>query len=392
MPRIVIVGAGPAGINLAQGLAKQLTAADNTQVLVLEKSKFFYHAVGVPRAYVEPGFAPKLFVPYDNVIPKEASSFVKIQRAVVTRIVPDTNEVQYIDIGPDDSETGPVKSVRFDYLVLATGSTYISPVNQPKDSLKRSDTEAKLLEVSQEIAKASKILVVGGGAVGCEVAGEIKSKYPKKTVTLLDAKSQLVSGSNVREKFRTKLKSSMEKLDIELVLGERLEERLTDNVFVKRTLRTDKGTEIESDIQLLCVGFTPTADLVADFDHVLVTAQGAIRVNDQLQLDDARYHHVFALGDSSNHSTPKVAYWAGEQGKFLATQLAAVLRKKQTSFAAFPEVKVGTMLLPLGPNGGVSQLPLFGGMVMGDMTTRAIKSKDYFASMTWQSLNATVPE
>ncbi|KAE9061146.1 hypothetical protein PF007_g30355, partial [Phytophthora fragariae] len=36
MMRIVIVGGGQAGINCAQNLAKTLTDADNTEVVVLE--------------------------------------------------------------------------------------------------------------------------------------------------------------------------------------------------------------------------------------------------------------------------------------------------------------------------------------------------------------------
>lgn len=35
--------------------------------------------------------------------------------------------------------------------------------------------------------------------------------------------------------------------------------------------------------------------------------------------------HMFALGDASSHATPKLGHWAGEQGKFLAHELVAVL-------------------------------------------------------------------
>ncbi|GLD94361.1 hypothetical protein PINS_up002972 [Pythium insidiosum] len=74
MPRIVIIGAGPAGLNLFQALAKQLSPADDTEVVVFEKSKYYYHAVGTPRAYTEEAFAKMLFIPYDNAIPTNARS------------------------------------------------------------------------------------------------------------------------------------------------------------------------------------------------------------------------------------------------------------------------------------------------------------------------------
>ncbi|KAG7375606.1 Apoptosis-inducing factor 2, partial [Phytophthora boehmeriae] len=147
MPRILIVGGGPAGVAVAQSLAAELTPKDDTEVLVLEKSKFFYHAVGTPRAVVDANYTNKLFVPYDNVIPESAKSFVKFQRVIVTRIVPGANQVEYAPIGDDDELlAGPVKSMAYDYLVVATGSTYTVPIKQPKNNFKRSTTETKLAE------------------------------------------------------------------------------------------------------------------------------------------------------------------------------------------------------------------------------------------------------
>lgn len=393
MPRVVIVGGGPAGVNVLQTLAKSLTPQDNVEVVLMEKSKFYFHAIGAPRAYVDPSFTKKLFVPYDNVVPKSAASFVKITRALVTRVLPDANELQYALIGDDDdTEAGPVKTLSFDYLVVATGSTYTVPINQPKNNFKRATTEAKFKEVQEQIKKADKILIVGGGAVGIEVAGDIKSKYPKKTVTIVDANQKLVSGNNVRDKFRSKLGRYLKRLDVKVILGERLEERLTDNSFIKRTLRTDKGTAIESDIQLLCAGFNPVVDIIQKSNPDLVNESGFIKVNDKFQFEGARYHHLFALGDASSHPTPKLAFWAGEQGKHLGAELAAVLRKSQSAVSKpFPKVEVEALIVPLGPNGGVSQLPVLGGTVAGNIITRMIKSKDMFATKTWESLGAVVP-
>ncbi|KAF1791901.1 FAD/NAD(P)-binding domain [Phytophthora cactorum] len=79
------------------------------------------------------------------------------------------------DTTSDDKESETTEKLKFDYLVLATGSTY----------------SAKLQEVRDHIKKAEKVLVVGGGAVGCEVAAEIKAKYPSKLVTIVDANKQL---------------------------------------------------------------------------------------------------------------------------------------------------------------------------------------------------------
>ncbi|KUF89986.1 Apoptosis-inducing factor B [Phytophthora nicotianae] len=392
MERVVIVGGGAAGIRVAQALAKNLTEADDTEVIVLEKNSYFYHVVGAPRAYVDGDYTNKMFIPYDNAIPKHAAKFVRIVRGVATHVSADTNEVSYHLIGTDDKESETTEKLKFDYLVLATGSTYSVPIKPDNRDYARSATEKKLQEVRGHIERAEKVLVVGGGSVGCEVAAEIKVKYPSKSVTIVDANKQLISGSNLRDKFYSYLNASLEKLGVKVVLGERLTERLTGNGFEQRTLRTDKGTEIESDIQLLCGGFRPVATLVQEMDPSLVTDQGFVKVNEKLQLEGSKYRSIFALGDMCNHPTPKMAIWAGEQASFLADELAAVIRKKQTDFIKpFAGVAIEAMILPLGPSGGVSQLPMFGGIVLGDWFTWFIKSRDYLAGRIWASIGASVP-
>ncbi|KAF4047007.1 Pyridine nucleotide-disulfide oxidoreductase [Phytophthora infestans] len=240
----------------------------------------------------------------------------------------------------------PTEKLNFDYLVLATGSTYTVPIKQDPEDYRRETTEAKLQEVRSEIENAAKILIVGGGAVGCEMAGQIKAKFPEKNVTILEAHSELISRNKLSDNFYSKLHAALDAIKVNVILGERLTERLPGNSFEKRTLRTDKGTEIESDIQLLCGGFHPVSDLVKAMVPSLITEQGSIKVNELLQLDNEKYANIFALGDSSNHETPKMAFWAADQGKFLAAQLAAVVQKKQDGFSKpYPKVTTEAVIL-----------------------------------------------
>lgn len=389
--RIIIVGGGAAGINAAKTLFTTLQPTDNVKVVLLEKNAFYYHCVGAPRAYTEETFAPKMFIPFDNVIPSTAKSFAKIVRGIVTCIDGVKNKIQYQLIGKDDIVSMTVETMSFDYLILATGSTYTTPIKPSKEVHSRAQTEAQLREVREQIADAESILIVGGGAVGCEVAGDIASKYPNKIITLLESRNYLVAGNNVTDRFRSHLMHSLGQLNVNVIVGERLEERLQGNVFKKRILETNKGREIKSDIQLLCGGFSPVAELIEEMDNSLVDKRGFVKVNAHLQLDHPDYQHIFAIGDVSNHSTPKLAYWGGEQGKFIASQVVALIRKTGTGLKEYPLVTTEVMILPLGPKGGVSQFPFFGGYVVGDWITWLLKSRDMFTSRIWGSLNATVP-
>ncbi|EGZ05868.1 hypothetical protein PHYSODRAFT_342067 [Phytophthora sojae] len=157
MMRIGIVGGGQAGINCAQNLAKTLTEADNIEVVVLEKSAHFYHTLGAARACVDADYAKNMFT---------SSGFVRMEHAVATGISADKKEVSFHPISADDKKSGKAEKLQFNYLVLATGSTYTVPIKQDPEDYTRTTTEAKLQEVRSEIEKAGKILIGGGGAVG----------------------------------------------------------------------------------------------------------------------------------------------------------------------------------------------------------------------------------
>jgi NADH dehydrogenase FAD-containing subunit len=391
MVRIVVIGAGFAGINFAQSIAKQLKASDDVELIIIEKKKFFFYAIGAARAYVDVNFLPSLFIPYENAIPKASTQFVKIIRGIVEEV--STKEISYKKMNDTDVPEDVAETLKYDYLIVATGSTYAIPTKEDPNDQKRSTTEAKFIEVREKIEKAEKILIIGGGAVGCEVAGEIAYKFPDKTVTLLEGRDKLVSGNDLKDKFRRKLTHGLEKLKVKIILGERLSERITTNGFEKKTLTTDKGTKIESDIQLVCVGFNPATKLIKALDASLVAENGAIKVTDTMKVDSDKYNNIYVLGDASNHPTPKLGYWAGEQAKHLAKEFVPLLRKKIDKITKpFPKPQIEAMLLPLGPKDGVSQLPIMGGYVTGRFLTVMIKSKDYFAGNTWKSLNAIPPK
>ncbi|POM66866.1 Pyridine nucleotide-disulfide oxidoreductase [Phytophthora palmivora] len=127
---------------------------------MLEKNAYFYHVIGAPRVYVNAKYTDKMFIPYDNAIPVNSANLC--------------NEVTHHTTTSDDNEDEDSEKLHFDYLILAMGSTFSVPIKQ-------------LQEVRNGIEISEKIVVGGGGSVGCEVATKIRSKYPTKTVTTIEA-------------------------------------------------------------------------------------------------------------------------------------------------------------------------------------------------------------
>ncbi len=72
-------------------------------------------------------------------------------------------------------ESGDV--ITFDYCVVATGSTNrIGSWGQPQGT-KIEERKKELVENSEKIKKAQRIVIVGTGATGVELAAEIVDKY-----------------------------------------------------------------------------------------------------------------------------------------------------------------------------------------------------------------------
>lgn len=372
--KIVIIGCGYAGFEAAKGLEKKLKETE-AKITVIEKRSFWFHAVGALRALVDPSYENKLFIPLNQAFKR-----IELIQAEAQSI--EDNEVVIQRIG----KTKTMERIPFDYLILATGSTYPSPI-KPRDG---AETQTEILKeikmIREKLIEAQSILIIGGGPVGIELAGEIGSAFPQKSITLLDGKKELIANHKLKSKLRNKLMHEIEKMNVTVRLGDRLTTRLEGHGLEHAVLETVSGVQIESDLQFLCGGARQTVNLMETLN-----SDRGIQVKPNFQVNDPRYQNVFVIGDASDHPTPKMAYWGAEQGKALAKALSRHI-KSNNNMPTFATPATEALIVPLGPNGGVSQLPMFGGLVVGNKATKLIKSKDMLAGMFWSAANATVPK
>ncbi|OWZ08069.1 Pyridine nucleotide-disulfide oxidoreductase [Phytophthora megakarya] len=94
----------------------------------------------------------------------------------------------------------------------------------------------------------------------------------------------------------------------------------------KRTLRTDLGTEIESDAQLVCGESSPMTEHIPKMEACLVTTEGFIK----LQLDSDQCANIHALDIASNNPAPKRTYYFGSSHAQLT-----LLEKRLGSLASY---------------------------------------------------------
>lgn len=173
---IVIIGGSYTGIYLARRLAE--TIPSGYKVILIEKNSHFNHVFNFPRYSVMQGSKGKAFVPYDGLAAGQPTgAFERIRDTVV-----DMREGEVV------LESGKV--VEFEFLAIVTGTTQPAPVRLMATDKEGECEELRTLQTKIQDSKT--IAIVGAGAVGVQLAGDIKSFYPEKDVTIAHSRAQLL--------------------------------------------------------------------------------------------------------------------------------------------------------------------------------------------------------
>jgi NADH dehydrogenase FAD-containing subunit len=159
MKNVVVVGLSWAGAKAAKELAKSLPATH--RVIAICPYDYAYHTVGALRAAVQPGWETSTPVPLDRLL----SGRHVVLRGLVTAVNGES-------IAVDRDTEGFGSQIPFDALVLATGARYGFPARPPKDVTSVDQALDLLRRFQGEVKAAKSVLIIGGGAVGVEFAGE----------------------------------------------------------------------------------------------------------------------------------------------------------------------------------------------------------------------------
>lgn len=365
--QVVIVGGGYGGIQLAVQLDSYC------KVILIDPKDAFHHNVGALRAIVEPAFIKKTLIPYEETL--KHGSFVK-------------DRVVSCNISRKTVTLAGGEEISYDYLVFACGSSVPFPGKVPLGTSMR-DAEKLYSECADQVAKSNRIVVIGGGAVGVELVGELASDYPNKKVTLMHNREQILD-DRLSQKLIKKIQDGLKALKVETVLGERVD--LDDLDFDSEkpwitgpvTLTTDQGTSVETDMVFRCTGLKVNSIAYQSKLSDKMEKNGSLKVDRYLQVEEIK--DVFAIGDCNNTLVLKLAYIAGMQADVVAENIKRLNENK-----SLKEYKPGNMamVIPLGRNGGASQLP--NGMVAGSFLTKTIKGKDMLTSRYWKLMKQKVP-
>ncbi|DBA66203.1 hypothetical protein WJX79_004881 [Trebouxia sp. C0005] len=353
VPRVIIVGGGVGGVSAAQQLAK----ANFADVTVIDRRDYFEIPWSNVRIPVDPDLINNTTLPLQDV-PKVG----RVVHASATSV--SETEVQ-LDNG---------SSLPFDYLVLASGSTWDDPVNSGTDPL-LTDRKLNQQRHSAELKAAGTVLVIGGGAVGVELAAEVAEAYPEKQVTVVQANKELVPGYSAR--LSRQILSVLKSLNVEVLLSEK-----AHKLDEQRYKLSPSGRTITADKVYVCIGGKPNTNfLKAESSRTILDERGFVKVNNFLQVEGRS--NWFALGDITSLSDYRLGRLAVDQGALVASHIKT-LHGGTTKLKAWKKHNgIEMIAVSLGRNNGA--MALWGWGFSGWLPTW-LKSRDLLVGMTRKNM------
>ncbi|KAI1324317.1 FAD/NAD(P)-binding domain-containing protein [Xylariaceae sp. FL0255] len=334
--RVLIAGGCYAGLAAAITLLERCDDAIDqpiaVDITIIDERDGFYHVIGSPLALSSHKYAEKAWVDYGHV--------KILQRPNVTFIQGTVARVNCEDKTATVSETrtGKTRVERYDFFIAATGLRRAWPVVP-----QALDRDAYLAEVGAHIDKVlnstAPILVVGGGAVGIEMAAELKHVQPKLQVTLAHSRDSLLSAEPLPDSVKACALELTEQAGVTVLLNHRLLSstliKINDRYHAYEVSFTNGHKMLASEVIMAISQSIPSTDYLP---QACLDAEGYVNVRTTMQVPscvpNADAH--FAIGDLIHWSGIKRCGGAMHQGKFTGWNIHQImlqqLQGKQPEF------------------------------------------------------------
>lgn len=271
--RVVIIGGGFAGAKIAKALQYDF------DVVLFDTKDYFEFTPSILRTLVEPEHAKKIQVCHKTYLPNATVYKEPVLRITPKKIITKNRELS------------------FDYAVVASGSSYNKPFKE--ENVVLAQRVEHLAQFHKDIERAKTVLIVGGGPVGVEIAGEVAKKYPDVQVTLVHSHDRLLQRLPLRASNYAK--NFLERYGVRVLLNTRAEQKKGGGVVLipsqektdsKRVQKQDLDV-LRADVVFSCVGITPHSECLKKDFSSCITSRGHVRVNNALQCEQ----HIFCAGD-----------------------------------------------------------------------------------------------
>lgn len=222
----------------------------------------------------------------------------------------------------------------FDFLVAATGTRLASPGSMPSDE--KAASVEYLKKYNQGIKQSKSVILIGGGAVGVQMACDLKEIYPDKEVTLVHSRDHIMPVYH--EKLSDLIKERFQELGINFIGGSRV--NIPEGGYpIGGTgepieVKLQDGRTLTADFVIQATGQSPNTQWLKDLppssaDSIINPKNGFVRVRPTLQFADPAYPHLYALGDVADSGAHKAARPGMGQAVVTAKNILAMIQGQE---------------------------------------------------------------
>ncbi|KAJ5314619.1 uncharacterized protein N7443_001503 [Penicillium atrosanguineum] len=365
---VVIVGASYAGLSIAHSVLE----LPEVKVVLINPATTFFWNIAAPRIVAKAkAFKPEQYLlsiaDAFNKYPAENIEFIP-GTATAVDVAAKT-----ISVTPNE---GDARSVSYDHLVIASGSTTTSTTGEitgfsiPFKQSNRDDVKQLIEAAQQKIATAKEIVIGGAGPIGVELAGELADVVEQSgsapTITLVSATDRVLpmlksSGSSAASKM-------LKEKNVKVVTSTRVTgAEASGDAW---TVSLDNGDKLSADLYIPTTGVIPNNSFIPE---QFLDKEGWVKVDKEMRVESSK--NIYAAGDITNNSM-RLSFKAAEQASVAANNLKAdILGKGERK--NFDQGESIMMVVPIGASGGTG---LVFGFTPFSFMVKMIKGKDYFIS------------
>jgi NADPH-dependent 2,4-dienoyl-CoA reductase/sulfur reductase-like enzyme/rhodanese-related sulfurtransferase len=326
--KILIIGGVAAGPKTACRVKRLLPDAEVT--VIDQDSLISYGGCGIP--YFVSGDvsdekelrSTSFHVVRDQAFFNDAKGVTMLTRTKALTIDRQAKTIQV-----ENLDSGEKKELPYDKLVLATGSSpnRLQIPGADREGVYLVNDMHRAMAIKNDLArgKVGKAVVIGGGAIGLEMAESLGDLWGIET-TVLEYMDQLLPRI-VDPAFGAMLEKHLGDNNIAVYTGESATALEGDETGRVCRVITPKRT-IDTDLVIMSVGVRPRSELAEDAG-LQVSAQGGIEVNNHMQTSDP---DIYAAGDcveivnqvSGMKNIAPMGSLANRQGRIVADNIAGI--------------------------------------------------------------------
>lgn len=383
--RVLILGGGFAGLEVAQNLEKIFKQRDDVEITLVNQNNYLIFTSMLAEVVSSSIEATNIVIPLRECL----------RKATFKELVADSIDLAKKTVTFHRADTHEIKTLEYDYLVLAMGSAtgfhgvegaeeYSFPLKNLADAMElRSHVidmfEMADLEEDHDVRRRLlTFTVVGGGYTGIEVAAELhdyvdSSRRFYKNVKRDEVKVVVIDPG---DRIMHEMSEGLAEYGLALLKKRGMEFRLKTRIskVTAGSVETADGGKVETHTAIWAAGTSPQPVIAA---LPCADAKGRIEVNEYMEVPG--YPGVWALGDCAvipdphtGKPYPPTAQHATREGKRAAHNIAAAINGKEGDRRPFIYQTQG-MLAPLGHRSAVAEI-------------KGLRFSGFFAWFLWRCI------